>query len=48
LVNFCHKVAGRTKKRIKIKNHELYEKSGMEGISVHGNCGGEGLKKNSA
>jgi hypothetical protein len=24
-----------------IKKHEIYEKSGMEGISVHGNCGGE-------
>jgi hypothetical protein len=24
---------------------EIYEKFGVEGISVHGNCGGEELKK---
>jgi hypothetical protein len=34
-------VAGRIKKIIKLMKHEIYEKSGVEGISVHGNCGGE-------
>ena len=36
--------AGRIKK-IKIKKLEIYEKCGMEGISVHGNCGGEEIKR---
>jgi len=30
---------------MKIKKHERYEKCGMECISVHGNCGGEELKR---
>ena len=29
-------VAGRIKKIIKIKKHEIFEKSGMEGILMHG------------
>jgi len=32
-------VAGRIKKIIKTKKHELYEKFGMEGMSMCGNCG---------
>jgi len=33
-------VAGRVKKVITVKKNEIYEKSGMKGISVHGTCGG--------
>jgi hypothetical protein len=49
LVNFLShteytKIYRKKKENIHFKKHELYEKSGMEGISVCGNCGGEELK----
>jgi hypothetical protein len=49
LVNFCHTlstplVAGREKKIVKIKENEMNEIFVIEGIAVHGDCGGEEIK----